>query len=165
LRVRGLGELEAVVMGRLWSADGPLSVRVVYEELREQRRIAYTTVMTVMDNLHRKGWLRRELAGRAYLYEPVRSREVHSADVMGEALADSTDRAVTLMHFVEQMSPQEAQLLRDALAHARHVGEDTPSPPTGPSAVTASRDTASTQAAAGRDAGGRHREAAGGGMP
>ncbi len=115
--MRGLGELEAVVMDRLWSADSPRTVRAVYEDLREQRQIAYTTVMTVMDNLHRKGWLRRQLAGRAYLYEPVRSREARSADLMGEALAASTDRATTLIHFVEQMSPQEARLLRDALAH------------------------------------------------
>lgn len=116
--MRGLGELEAVVMDRLWSAGSPLTVRAIYEELREQRQIAYTTVMTVMDNLHRKGWLRREVAGRAYLYEPVRSRDVHSAEVMGEALADSADRAVTLMHFVEHMPPEEARLLRDALARS-----------------------------------------------
>ena len=120
--VRGLGELEAVVMDRLWSAGVPRTVRAVYEELREHRQIAYTTVMTVMDNLHRKGWLRREMAGRAYLYEPVRSREVHSAELMGEALADSADRGVTLMHFVERMSPDEARLLRDALARSRGAG-------------------------------------------
>ncbi|MDT3442672.1 MULTISPECIES: BlaI/MecI/CopY family transcriptional regulator [unclassified Pseudofrankia] len=116
--MRGLGDLEAVVMDRLWSAPGPLTVRAVYEQLREQRQIAYTTVMTVMDNLHRKGWLHRALAGRAYRYEPTRSREMHSAEVMSEALADSVDRAATLMHFVEQMSPEEAQLLRDVLARA-----------------------------------------------
>ncbi|WP_322748279.1 MULTISPECIES: BlaI/MecI/CopY family transcriptional regulator [unclassified Frankia] len=120
--VRGLGELEAVVMDRLWSASQPQTVRAVYEELLVHRRIAYTTVMTVMDNLRRKGWLRRSLDGRAYLYEPVRSREVHSAEVMGEALADSTDRAVTLMHFVEHMSPAEARLLRDALAQSGAAG-------------------------------------------
>ncbi len=120
--MRGLGELEAVVMDRLWSASQPQTVRAVYEELLVHRRIAYTTVMTVMDNLRRKGWLRRSLDGRAYLYEPVRSREVHSAEVMGEALADSTDRAVTLMHFVEHMSPAEARLLRDALAQPGRSG-------------------------------------------
>ena len=117
--MRGLGALEAAVMDLLWSAGEPRTVRAVFEDFRQQRRIAYTTVMTVMDNLHRKGWLRRELVGRAYLYEPVRSREEHSAELMGEALADSVDLATTLVHFVERMSPEEARLLRDALARSR----------------------------------------------
>ena len=106
-------------MDLLWSAGEPRTVRAVFEEFHQQRPIAYTTVMTVMDNLHRKGWLRRELAGRAYLYEPVRSREEHSAELMSEALADSVDLATTLIHFVERMSPEEARLLRDALARSR----------------------------------------------
>jgi|KBSSwiStaDraftv2_1062776.scaffolds.fasta_scaffold06248_8 predicted transcriptional regulator len=116
--MRGLGTLEAAVMDQLWSTPEPRPVRAVFEELHRQRPIAYTTVMTVMDNLHRKGWLTRELVGRAYFYRPVHSREERSAELMGEALADSADRAITLMHFVEQMSPQEARLLRDALAQA-----------------------------------------------
>jgi predicted transcriptional regulator len=106
-------------MDLLWSAGEPRTVRAVFEEFHQQRPIAYTTVMTVMDNLHRKGWLRRELAGRAYLYEPVRSREEHSAELMSEALADSVDLATTLIHFVERMSPEEARLLQDALARSR----------------------------------------------
>ncbi|OHV74295.1 hypothetical protein BCD48_31905 [Pseudofrankia sp. BMG5.36] len=107
-------------MDLLWSAGEPRTVRAVFEELQQRRRIAYTTVMTVMDNLHRKGWLRRELVGRAYLYEPVRSQEEHNAELMGEALADSLDPATTLIHFVERMSPEEARLLSDALARATH---------------------------------------------
>ncbi|WP_256790084.1 MULTISPECIES: BlaI/MecI/CopY family transcriptional regulator [Frankia] len=121
--MRELGDLEAVVMDRMWSAGEPRTVRGVYEELLEQRRIAYTTVMTVMDNLHRKGWLRRRRDGRAYLYEAVRSREVHSAEVMSEALAGSTNRAMTLMHFVEHMPPEEARLLREALDQNADAGE------------------------------------------
>jgi predicted transcriptional regulator len=105
-------------MDLLWSAGEPRTVRAVFEELERRRRIAYTTVMTVMDNLHRKGWLCRELVGRAYLYEAVRSREAHNAELMGEALADSLDPAATLIHFVERMSPEEARLLSDALARA-----------------------------------------------
>jgi hypothetical protein len=45
----------------VWKLD-TATVREVYESLREKRAIAYTTVMTVMDNLHKKGWLRREPA-------------------------------------------------------------------------------------------------------
>ncbi|MBL7495138.1 BlaI/MecI/CopY family transcriptional regulator [Frankia sp. CNm7] len=116
--MHGLGALEAAVMDLLWSASEPRTVRAVVDELQQRRQIAYTTVMTVMDNLHRKGWLRRELVGRAYLYEPVRSQEEHSAELMGEALAHSLDPATTLIHFVERISPGEARLLRTALTRA-----------------------------------------------
>jgi len=59
-----LGELERAVMAQLWSADGPLTVRDVHDHL--ERELAYTTVMTVMDNLHRKGQLQRQRDGRAW---------------------------------------------------------------------------------------------------
>jgi len=114
--VRQLGQLEAVVMQRLWSYDRPVAVREVLENLRQNRTIAYTTVMTVMDNLHRKGLLTRELVGRAYRYEPVQTHEEHQAAVMGEALAGSNDPASTLLRFVEQMPPDEVARLRQVLA-------------------------------------------------
>jgi len=58
--MRRFGELEAVIMDRLWERGRPALVREMVEDLREDRALAYTTVMTVMDNLYRKGWLRRE---------------------------------------------------------------------------------------------------------
>jgi predicted transcriptional regulator len=58
--VHGFGELEATIMDRLWSRDAPATVRDVLNDLRRRREIAYTTVLTVMDNLYKKGWLRRE---------------------------------------------------------------------------------------------------------
>jgi predicted transcriptional regulator len=56
---RGFGDLEAVVMERLWGSDGATTVREVLEQLQLEREIAYTTVQSTMDNLHRKGWLTR----------------------------------------------------------------------------------------------------------
>ena len=114
--VRLLGQLEAVVMQRLWSYGRPVAVREVLEDLRQERTIAYTTVMTVMDNLHRKGFLTRELVGRAYQYEAAQTRAEHNAAVMGDVLAGSSDRAATLMRFVEQMPPEEVAQLRQVLA-------------------------------------------------
>jgi predicted transcriptional regulator len=102
-------------MERLWSWDRPVLVREVLEDLQRDRSIAYTTVMTVMDNLHRKGVLSRERQGRAYRYRPTRSREEHTAAVMEEVLASSNDPTATLMHFVGQMSKQEVARLRKAL--------------------------------------------------
>ena len=113
--MRQLGDLEAVIMDRLWLWQRPATVREVLEDLRKTRTIAYTTVMTVMDTLHRKGILRRELDGRAYRYQAVLSREEHSAQLMQAVLADSTDRTGTLVRFFEQMGPGEARKLRKAL--------------------------------------------------
>ncbi len=113
--MRQLGQLEAAIMERLWSYGRPVAVREVLEDLQRDRTIAYTTVMTVMDNLHRKGLLTREMAGRAYRYQPARTREQYNAAVMGEALAASSDRAATLLHFLEQMPPEEVARLREAL--------------------------------------------------
>jgi len=117
--VRAFGELEAVIMERMWSDGHPAAVRDVLAELQRRRTIAYTTVMTVMDKLHQKGWLRREMVGRAYVYEPVCTREEYSARLMREALAGSKDEAATLVHFVETMSAAETQALRKALEQSR----------------------------------------------
>jgi predicted transcriptional regulator len=113
--VRQMGQLEAVVMDLLWSCDGPASVREVLGDLQRDRDIAYTTVMTVMDNLHRKGLLVRHMEGRAYRYQPAQSRAEHNAALMGEVLAGSNDRTATLLHFLEQMPAADVAQLRAAL--------------------------------------------------
>jgi predicted transcriptional regulator len=113
--MRQFGELEAVIMDRLWQWGRPALVREVLDDLRNERPLAYTTVMTVMENLHRKGWLRRHRDGRAWRYEPAGSSSGYTAALMGNALATSTDRRTALAHFVLQMSPHDAALLQQAL--------------------------------------------------
>ncbi|NUR93160.1 MAG: BlaI/MecI/CopY family transcriptional regulator [Nonomuraea sp.] len=113
--VRGLGDLEATIMERMWARHRPASVRDVLEELQREREIAYTTVMTVMDKLHTKGLLKRKPVGRAYVYEPVASKEAYTADLMRTALASSGNQAATLVHFLERLSPEEAGALQAAL--------------------------------------------------
>jgi len=122
--MRRLGELEAVIMDRLWQWGRPVLVREMVEDLRGERPLAYTTVMTVMENLHRKGWLRRERDGRAWRYEPTGSRSGYTAALMTDALGTSADRRTALAHFVLQMSPHDAALLREALDRARPESEE-----------------------------------------
>ena len=110
-----LGQLEAAVMERLWSWDRPVLVREVLEDLQRDRPLAYTTVMTVLDNLHRKGLVLREKRGRAYAYVPTRSRAQHTAELMEQALSSTRDRGTALLRFVEQMSTDEIAKLRAAL--------------------------------------------------
>lgn len=99
----------------LWKSGRPAFVREVLEDLQRDRTIAYTTVMTVMDNLFQKGILQRELHGRAYLYRPVRTREQHTAGLMEQALSGGGDSGATLMHFVEQMPLEDVAQLREVL--------------------------------------------------
>jgi len=117
--MRQFGELEAAIMDRLWDWGRPALVREVLEDLRKDRPFAYTTVMTVMENLHRKGWLRRDRDGRAWRYQPTGSRSGYTAALMSNALATTTDRRTALAHFVLQMSPHDAELLQQALDQAR----------------------------------------------
>src|SRR6201985_3979123 len=98
-------------MHRVWAHAGPVTLRDIYDELRQERPIAYTTVMSTMDNLHRKGWLTREREGKAYRYTAVASREEYSARLMGEALAAAGDTEAVLRHFLRQMDWGHAHAL------------------------------------------------------
>jgi len=113
--VRGFGDLEAVIMRLVWDHDRPVTVRELYEELQRERAIAYTTVMSTMDNLHRKGWLARERDGKAYRYTAVASREEYSARLMREAMAEAGDAEAVLSHFVAAMDGGQAEALRAVL--------------------------------------------------
>jgi predicted transcriptional regulator len=62
----GLGKLERRVMDIAWRSETPLSVHHVHAALGQV--VAYTTVMTTLDRLYKKGLLSREQAGRAYMY-------------------------------------------------------------------------------------------------
>jgi predicted transcriptional regulator len=113
--VRGFGDLETVVMDRVWSREGTTKVREVFEDLREEREIAYTTVMSTMDNLHRKGWLSRKRQGKAFLYWPSLTREQYSARLMRDALDGGGNPGLVLSHFLEQMTDEESATLRTTL--------------------------------------------------
>jgi predicted transcriptional regulator len=117
--VRGFGELEAVIMDRVWEHGEPVTVRALFDELSAERTIAYTTVMSTMDNLHRKGWLDRVRDGKAYRYTATASREQYSARLMREALADGGDAEVVLSHFLAQIGSGESDALRSVLRKLR----------------------------------------------
>jgi predicted transcriptional regulator len=112
-----LGELERSVMDQLWSSPEAQSVRDVHLALTRNRDLAYTTVMTVLDRLAKKGLVRRERDGRAYLYVPKQTREQLVAEVMHTALdGDQANRTAALVAFVGKVSPAEAEAMRQALA-------------------------------------------------
>ncbi|MEU7010766.1 BlaI/MecI/CopY family transcriptional regulator [Streptomyces sp. NPDC046332] len=125
---RQLGELEDAVMTRVWQWNRPVTVREVLEDLQQERSIAYTTVMTVMDNLHQKGWVRREVDGRAYRYTAVSTRAAYSAALMNEAWAQSDNPASALVAFFGMMSSEQREALTDAIRIVGHNVPETPAP-------------------------------------
>lgn len=103
----------------IWQRGEPATVRDVLWQLNTPRPLAYTTVMTVMANLHRKGQLQREMDGRAWRYAPVRTRAEHAALLLQGVLAESGDHAEALLHFVADLAPDDALRLRQAVDAAR----------------------------------------------
>ncbi|MFJ2743485.1 BlaI/MecI/CopY family transcriptional regulator [Streptomyces sp. NPDC087440] len=126
---RRLGELEDAVMTRVWQWNRPVTVREVLEDLQKDRSIAYTTVMTVMDNLHQKGWVRREVDGRAYRYTSVSTRAAYSAALMNEAWSTSDNPAAALVAFFGMMSAEQREALQDAMRVVRRDDDTEDSAP------------------------------------
>jgi len=116
--VREFGELEMAIMDVMWAAESPYVVREVRERLRYGRPVAYTTVMTVMDILYRKGVLQRVKHGRAWRYWPVEQREEHDARVMTEVLRSGGNEELTMRRFFERISDDEMERLRDVMFSA-----------------------------------------------
>ena len=119
LKVREFGELESAIMDVMWAGDQPYVVREVRERMCYGRAVAYTTVMTVMNILHRKGVLCREKHGRAWRYWPAESREEHDARLMAEVLRSGGNEHITMMRFVERVSDEERESLRSAFLHSK----------------------------------------------
>lgn len=107
--------LEAAVLEVLWDADGWLTPRRVLEELSTDRQVAYTTVMTVLVRLWKKGTVVRRREGRAFEYRPRLPRSETAALRMEEILQAAGDRSLTLSRFLEALSESERRDLRNML--------------------------------------------------
>jgi len=111
---------ELEIMKAVW-ARGRATVREVYEDLRTGRTVAYTTVMTMMNVLERKGHLRKKAEGRCFRYRPTRPRR----QVVGRMVREFVERVFggsarpLLVHLIEEHDLSAAEL--DALA--RRVGK------------------------------------------
>ncbi|QVQ50767.1 BlaI/MecI/CopY family transcriptional regulator [Spiractinospora alimapuensis] len=114
-RRTGLGPLEAAVLDVLWDATAPMSVRQVVDTL-DDREPAYTTIATVLENLRRKERVERERVGRLWYYRAMSNRAAHAAQVMHGALSASDDAHDTLLRFVDEMAPEDVDVLRGLLA-------------------------------------------------
>jgi predicted transcriptional regulator len=117
-----LGAQELAIMKVVWRLKD-VSVREVYETLRERRPVAYTTVMTMMNTLETKGYLKKELDGRAFRYRPaVPERRVVTKMVKEfvERVFDGST-APLLAHLVTstELSDEEREELRRLIDEAK----------------------------------------------
>ena len=113
-----LGRLEREILNRLWADEQPLSVRALEESFGG--KLAYTTLMTTLDRLHRKGLVDRQRAGRAFLYRARYTREQIdngvATDLIDAMLGTGPDAARPVMStFVDAVEQRDAALL-DELA-------------------------------------------------
>ena len=109
------GELERRVLEVLWNSEAPVTARDIHTVLFQQRRVAYTTVLTTLVRLWEKGVLRRELRGRAFVYSPLETREERLAARMREVLAATEDPTAALAHFIGGLAPTERRSLETLL--------------------------------------------------
>lgn len=110
-----LGALERDVMSLVWN-DGELSVREACARLGSS--VAYTTVMTTMDRLYKKGLLAREKVGRAFVYRAAATREEMEGAVATELVQsllqrDGREPLPILSSLVDAVSDRDRALLDD----------------------------------------------------
>jgi predicted transcriptional regulator len=111
---------ELAIMKVVWKLE-KATVRDVYEALRARRTIAYTTVMTMMKILEEKGYLKKTLVDRAYVYKPSRPRQ----QVVGAMVREFVDRVFDgaagglLAHLAK-----DSRLSKDERQHIRRVIEE-----------------------------------------
>jgi BlaI family transcriptional regulator, penicillinase repressor len=120
--VARLGQLERAVMEALWTTavSTPSKASTAREVASALPNHAYTTVLTVLDRLTKKGLVERIRDGKSHHYRPTGSRESYVAELMHEALAATSDREAALVHFAETVSADQAQVLRDVLGRLDH---------------------------------------------
>jgi predicted transcriptional regulator len=108
-----LGPLERKVLDAAWRLE-KANVRMVVEALDDE--LAYTTVMTTLDRLFKKGYLEREMQGRAFFYSPRVTHEEMQIGILGDVitgLLDSATKSVkpVLASIVDSVGDKDRKLL------------------------------------------------------
>jgi predicted transcriptional regulator len=113
-----LAEQELEIMKVVWDLENA-TVRDVYETLRKRRKVAYTTVMTMMNILAEKKLLKRTPQGRAYVYKAARpKKEIVTAmvrDFVGRLFDGSARPLLVQLVEDEQLTEQDLKQIRDII--------------------------------------------------
>lgn len=125
-RLRGeLGPLERTVMDHIWEQGVDVTVREVLET-KAGAGLAYTTVMTILDRLWRKGFLRRSRVGRAYVYRIKRTEQEYLAGLMDRVLTGAADRRSVLLGFVRGIDQEDLAQLRTMIREVERERKNGP---------------------------------------
>lgn len=108
-----LGNLERLVMDILW--DGPEESFTVRDVATHFPDHAYTTIMTVLARLVKKGFVKESTDARAHRFQATASRESYLSSLMAETLSTAPDRRAVLANFAQMMSKSDAETLRRSL--------------------------------------------------
>ena len=115
-----LTPLELEIMDVLWET-GAANVQVVQQKLK--RELAYTTVQTMLNILHRKGKVKRTLKDRAYFYKPCISREKAISkqviDVVDRLFAGSAESLVMSLVETKHLTPEKLARLQKLVAEVQ----------------------------------------------
>ena len=116
-----LTPLELEIMNVLWEA-GPANVQTVQSRLKT-RDLAYTTVQTMLNVLHRKGRVKRLLKDRAYIYRPVFSRQKAVTQAIGDMLdrffGGSADSLVMSLVETRHLTPEKLARIQALIEESR----------------------------------------------
>jgi BlaI family penicillinase repressor len=114
----GLTPFELEIMNVLWET-GPANVQTVQSRMTG-RELAYTTVQTMLNILHRKGKVKRQLTDRAYIYSPVLSRKKAVSQAVGEMLdrffGGSVDGLVLNLVEAQRLTPKKLAQIQEVIA-------------------------------------------------
>ncbi len=107
-----LGDLEADIMKVVWKHNR-VTVRDVYEQLRLEKTLAYTTVMTIMGRLAEKGLLQKEPQGNAFVYTPTISEDDFGRQVVSEVLDGLLEEFAepAISHMVDKLGSEDNEKL------------------------------------------------------
>ena len=120
-----LGVLERLMMDVLWDSPVPVTANELKDALihpdnsaAPAKPLATTTILTVLSRLETKGFVTRDRSIRPHAYSAVMTRADHTAGLMHEVLGQVPDRQATLARFIGDVTPQEAETLRQLLGVA-----------------------------------------------
>jgi BlaI family transcriptional regulator, penicillinase repressor len=120
-----LTALELELMKVLWDT-GPATVQVVQANLKD-RELAYTTVQTMLNVLHRKGKVKRTLKHRAFIYKPLLTRQKAMTQAVGDMLerffGGSADNLVLNLLETRQLDPERVAELKKLLESEKKHGD------------------------------------------
>lgn len=124
-----LTEAELRLMKLLWTR-GESAVSDLVQALEGERRLAYTSVLTTIRILEKKGYVEHRQEGRAFLYQPcVAEHEASRSEVrhvLRRFFGDSREQLLLSMLGDEEISPEELKRLKEAIAAAPDEPEDEP---------------------------------------